>query len=224
MLHSALHDFERRLLAATGGFKYLNGAIACTHVDAWDQARKNTIKDPQLKKMFKHIAVARHSLFHRVARSVSVGDALGAMGVVLHRLTGIKDAIPTTEGHDTHPDDWMWPTQLPGAADATATVTAVVTLAVTGQRMSIPKGRERCLVGRTADIERVVVATVSAIASRVLIYGDPGVGKDVVATEAVLDDRIKHNQQLTVQAWLRAAPTKCFGGSWSSCLRRSTPK
>ena len=34
VLHSALHDFERRLLAATGGFKYLNGAIACTHVDA----------------------------------------------------------------------------------------------------------------------------------------------------------------------------------------------
>ena len=76
--------------------------------------------------------------------------------------------------------------------------------------MAILKTRERCLVGRDADIKTVVDAALRGTTSRVLIHGPPGVGKDVIAVEAVLDGRIKRNGALALQAWLQGSTDEMF--------------
>ena len=76
--------------------------------------------------------------------------------------------------------------------------------------MSIPKSREQYLVGRDAEIKTAVDAALAGDHARVLIHGLPGVGKDVVAVEAVLDCKIKLNPQLTVQAWLQGSTEEIF--------------
>ena len=74
--------------------------------------------------------------------------------------------------------------------------------------MSIPVAREHILVGRETSIDTVTTQLLASPCTRVLIHGDPGVGKDTVAAEVVHTDNV---QQLGgLQAWLQASSDLVF--------------
>ena len=208
VLHRAVVDFECRLRSTVGEFSFKDGTISFgERADHWDEGRKQRITDRNMVARFKKITLARHSLFHVAPQSSELAGVLADMGAVLRRLDGINTGTPTTAGHST-PADWTWGSCI--APVGTTTVNVATKLVVTGQRMSIPKARERCLVGRDAEIRRAVDATLAGDHARVLVHGPPGMGKDVTAVEAVLDDRIKLNPQLTMQAWLQGSTDEMF--------------
>ena len=74
----------------------------------------------------------------------------------------------------------------------------------------VDSGIDQLLVGRDADIEAVVKAVLGGGWARVVIHGPPGVSKDVTAVEAVLDDRIKYDSDLVLQAWLQGSTDETF--------------
>ena len=212
----ALFDFENRLQATAGEVHFMKGNVSFgakqdgTIVNNWDGERLKRIKDPKVKDMFRRIAASRRWLFHVTSHSSQLTDDLHAMGVVLRRVDGIKDGVHATDGsdHDATPSDWTWKDWDP--PDGTATVSFATTLQVASQRVSIPKFREKCLVGRDTEIEKVAGATLAGDHSRVLMHGPPGVGKDVTAAEAVLRDDVKLNPKLTMQAWLQGSTDEMF--------------
>ena len=209
----ALFAFESRLQATAGEFHFVNGSISFgdkqdgTVVNTWNGEGRKRIQDSKIKNMLKRVAAARHSLFHVTSHGAELADDVADVGVVLHRLDGIKDGVPTTVGCSA-PADWSWECWAPPAK--TKDVNLTITLKVTGQRMSIPKGREQCLVGRDDEVKKVVGAALAGDRSRALIHGPPGVGEDVTAVEAVLDDAVKLNLELTTQAWLQGSTDEMF--------------
>lgn len=78
--------------------------------------------------------------------------------------------------------------------------------------MAIPVKREQYLVGRDAEIKQATSALLSGNHATVLLYGPPGVGKDVVAVEVVVDDLVGNHSALQLRAWLQ--------GSTDTGLRR----
>ena len=113
----------------------------------------------------------------------------------------IRDpSVPLVDEVDSALDPgWPWAEELQHAP------TVRVMLRITGHRMSIPKTKERCLVGRDTVIDEATEAILSVSGARVLIHGIPGAGKDVVAAETVLREEVSDNAQLTLQAWLQGS-------------------
>ena len=58
-------------------------------------------------------------------------------------------------------------------------------MVITGHRLSIPTAKQRIFIGRDAERDRPVEAVHESAGARVLVFGVPGVGKDVLAAEAV---------------------------------------
>ena len=157
------------------------------------------------------IASARHWLFHNTGADIDVPAVLCTTGTILHQFEGIALPPPATlSSGDGPPTTWTWNVDgLPSLGGSTVEVP--VALSITGHGMRIPMSKERCLVGRDDTIKSAVSDLLKPNA-RVLIYGDPGVGKDVVAAEVVQDPEIQNHPELRLQAWLQ--------GSTDAGLRR----
>ncbi len=212
MLYRAMHAFEAQLLAEAGKFTFQNQTIAFGEAaEVWEQLsaadkqpRRNRLKEEA--ERLKRVAEARHWLFHLTAAKFDIRSTLIDMGVVLHRLRGIKNAANPLTADVRAADGWDWTTALDMLLGMSGDVQLRILLAIGESGMSIPVAPERCLVGRAAVIDKLCAALCEPSA-RIWLHGMQGVGKDIVAAEIVLSDPIRSHPQLRLQAWLHGSTT-----------------
>ena len=152
----------------------------------------------------------------------TVSAALNTMGTILERVRDFRRdfsgagaaSVPDTDADAvvdvTQP--WVWGEELEAQGKKEAGVVLTIKLCITGHAMSIPVSRDRCMVGRNAEIKEATNALLSESGARVLINGVPGVGKDSVAVEIVVQDAFKNCKDIMLQAWIP--------GSTDDMLRR----
>ena len=208
-LYRALIQFEAKIILLVAGFEYRDGTIVFPpwlRTQQWDTAQEQLIKS--LSKQFKDITVARKWLFHDNNAHLSVAAVLNTMGAILEAVADFKRN--STESHD--PTTWRWGSELQEQTRNDVGVVVSIKLCITGHAMSIPVSRDRCMVGRSSEIQEATAALLTRSGARVLISGVPGVGKDSVAVEIVVQDDFKNCKDIMLQAWLP--------GSTDDMLRR----
>ena len=124
------------------------------------------------------------------------------MGKVLHKLAGIKAGDAELPGDGPGPS-WKWCSVFQSIQNC-ATVQARVELKISSNKMSIPMPNRKSFVGRKLEIEDVANKLTAGSFSRVLVHGDPGVGKDVVAVQVALHDKVSC-PGADLQAWLQGS-------------------
>ena len=111
------------------------------------------------------------------------------MSKLLHCLTGIK--VNALLNGNSIAAGWHWHTITSSILPVTSPNAVCVHLALSSAQMSIPVPRTGVMIGRDALIADAAPAVTAGDWSRVLLYGLPGVGKDVVGGATVRDDRVK---------------------------------
>jgi hypothetical protein len=223
VLYRAMLEFEPRFRDATGGFKAAN-VLQVPGARAWDDERRQVLI--RLYDDLARVGALRQRLFHNAGADrghdeacAMAKQALASMGRILHRTVGIKDALPTTEG-DGPPADWEWCRELErvlrspmtsgGGLASSDTMVVAMRLVITGSRMSIPVTRDGIVIGRDDDIAAVIAGLLAGGGSRVVVWGEPGVGKDVVARVAVRDKQVSDHPGFKLQAWLLGSNDDTF--------------
>eukprot|EP00037_Helgoeca_nana_P005517 m.52207 g.52207 ORF g.52207 m.52207 type:complete len:1215 (+) comp16504_c0_seq1:381-4025(+) len=148
-------------------------------------------KVKELNGRFCVVAGGRHWYFHNLSDLPSFADVYEAMKLSAAKLASV----------DKSENNFAIP------AVATEDVDVTLRLETPSTRMSVPIARVNEIVGR-GDTVAKVITDVLAPSARVLIYGDPGVGKDTVMAEVAHFDEVKALGGL--QEWLLASSEAGF--------------
>eukprot|EP00037_Helgoeca_nana_P028593 m.336954 g.336954 ORF g.336954 m.336954 type:complete len:1349 (+) comp27789_c0_seq9:223-4269(+) len=172
---------------------YQDGTVAFgrTLENVWEPVVK------QLNPRFPTVAWPRHWYFHNLEGVCDVGAALTAMEAVAVELEAAPAAVVGGGGGGARP--WMRPLH-------TAATSTTLRLETPSVRMSVPVGRVGVVVGRAATVATLTGQMVQG--GRVLLHGDPGVGKDTVMAEVAHRPEVQSAGGL--QAWLHASSDSVF--------------
>ena len=110
------------------------------------------------------------------------------MRAVLERVRVLRDGFGPPRSTALRWDAWQQHVQ---AAAGSPSLPIRLVASSREPRIKLPFKPEPCLVGRNSQIETVLSELERDARARVLIGGEPGMGKDVVAVQALHDDRAR---------------------------------
>lgn len=202
-LHLALADFERRAggvvseCTPPGAEERLEASYICGHMRKCTNETngKKACGKGANSKHYDQIKALRNWLHHsagqrRAAPESAVPppiDAVASMRSLLEKVPAMKSAFDA--------GSWgRWEGLLNAAAAAEAAgdnvALEVVADSAPATQGRVPFERERCLIERSSQPGKTIVAALLPEGARVHIGGSPGVGKDVLAVEALADSSV----------------------------------
>jgi tetratricopeptide (TPR) repeat protein len=230
-LYIALGDFELHLKNQTkGSVSYEEGTIAFGKLL---QAPWNTaVVQPKVRANLKRIAHARHWYFHNLEEKLDIAGSLTAMEETSQILLeeGEKEwkrleadpkatSIPSFAPIDVWKAPLLAPHPAPENKDPKVCVS--IKLETPSNRMSVPITRCIGIVGRGSVVRditsRLMSRECNTVAetssewwgpeqktfSRVVLWGEAGMGKDTVGAEVIHQEIVQHTQG--IQFWVQAS-------------------
>lgn len=171
-----------RIAANDVTFDFQSGTIMCGQQPLTSVFKKTDTR--ALKIQLTCIATACHWYFRHTECAIDFTKVTSAMEGVVATVRAERQAFGSACC------DCVFRT-LDTAVTGSDCITVNLELRKVSTGMSVPVARLQTMVGRAKSVARITDCLVAPNA-RVLVYGVPGVGKDVVAAEVVHGDRIKY--------------------------------